>query len=765
MTKLKQHDLIVVVSLLFLFVQRLWSATYHVPADFELIQHALDATAAQGDTVLVAPGRYIENLDYLGKDIVLSSYYQLGGDEALIQGTILDGGQNGAVVLFRDGESRAAVLNGFTVTNGSGYLHSIGGSDGGGISIRMSSPSITNCRIVGNQCIGMTGGGGMHIAYSDIYLSNVTIAHNLAQNRGGGIFVASSSIEMDPLNRCSIYHNNASGYSDIYQHLVDTPSPRYYLDTASIDFVDDYFMGGRVAVDADILHGCLTQVAHDLWVSPLGDDQNSGTTEDDPLKTLTHAYAIIDADSLHPRSIHLLPGTYAPSSGQLFPINLRSYVSLIGAGRDATILDLEGVYVRVFGGIYNRKNCTIRSMSVLGTRHVSTLSGMRFMQCSGTLLEDIRFADHEAHYLISAGYFSWMDFMPETSTIVRNCIFEDNHCVALFSSGVTRTVLLEGCRFDLTTPLDEVPWPEDPGLASAVSFVGMTYPEHYPFPYSHRIERCSITRNVSSYDLHFSFSPSLNVHGSYRDFPLEIVNCTIADNTSPRSGGLQLLGDIGTQVRIANCLFWDNLPYQLRVDGSGSHPEFPLQAHLSHCLVQDPENGIYTLGNAETHLLDGNIEGDPLFVNEGEEPYRLTGDSPAVDAGIAFWVLDGDTVVNLSESQYSGSAPDIGAYEWVSTDVEEEIVPLRPESLKISSISPNPFNPKTRISFHLPTSGKVALTIYTISGQHLLGLVDAWFSAGNHSVQFDASGFASGVYIAEIQSNAGRDSQLLTLAK
>ena len=47
-------------------------ATVHVPADFPTIQEAIDA-AASHDTILVAPGTYVENLDTLGKDLTLRS--------------------------------------------------------------------------------------------------------------------------------------------------------------------------------------------------------------------------------------------------------------------------------------------------------------------------------------------------------------------------------------------------------------------------------------------------------------------------------------------------------------------------------------------------------------------------------------------------------------------------------------------------------------------------------------------------------------------
>src|SRR5438094_9074035 len=81
----------------------------HVPADQPTIQKAISA-AANGDTVLVAPGTYVENIDFSGKIITVVS----SGGPA---NTIIDGGQNGIVVNFANAEPRAAVINGFTIRN------------------------------------------------------------------------------------------------------------------------------------------------------------------------------------------------------------------------------------------------------------------------------------------------------------------------------------------------------------------------------------------------------------------------------------------------------------------------------------------------------------------------------------------------------------------------------------------------------------------------------------------------------------------------
>jgi hypothetical protein len=151
----------------------------NVPAEAATIQAAIDA-ADNGFTVLVAPGTYRESIDFRGKAITVIS--QAGPGQ-----TIIDAGGAGSVVTFRSGETRAAVLSGFTVRGG--VEHS-----GGGISIASSSPTIRGNVVTGNS--GCTGVGIYSSFSSPLIQANRITGNAIAGCTGGwgiGIYVGGNS--------------------------------------------------------------------------------------------------------------------------------------------------------------------------------------------------------------------------------------------------------------------------------------------------------------------------------------------------------------------------------------------------------------------------------------------------------------------------------------------------------------------------------------------------------------------------------------------
>jgi hypothetical protein len=242
---------------------------------FETIQKGIDA-ADNGNTVVVAEGKYVENIEFKGKNIVLRSTYPL--DPAVVANTIIDGDGWGFVVYFSGTEDETCVLSGFTIQNGlahygagvrggvkDGYMRAairnnvIKGNlapdeDSFGAGLAWCGGTIENNIITGNsaewggglcQCHGTIrnnvisgnwgiNGGGLHLCDGTIQsnvisgnvasgvgggvnycwgtIQNNTIVGNYAAESGGGLYLCVATIR-----NCIVWGNRASSDAQLSQ--------------------------------------------------------------------------------------------------------------------------------------------------------------------------------------------------------------------------------------------------------------------------------------------------------------------------------------------------------------------------------------------------------------------------------------------------------------------------------------------------------------------------------------------------------------------
>ena len=178
-----------------------------VPAEYRTIQEAIDS-AQPGDTVLVAPGRYVENIRFGGKGIVVASEYLLTRDPAIITRTIIDGSRpkhpdSASVVMMIEQEDTSAVLSGFTITGGTGTVWTDARQkalyrEGGGVLCELGSPVIEHNIIEGNAAVEVgpkllsAGGGGIRCGYAEPIIRNNVIRNNRGEY-GGGIVLYHSA--------------------------------------------------------------------------------------------------------------------------------------------------------------------------------------------------------------------------------------------------------------------------------------------------------------------------------------------------------------------------------------------------------------------------------------------------------------------------------------------------------------------------------------------------------------------------------------------
>ncbi|MBS1518607.1 MAG: T9SS type A sorting domain-containing protein [Bacteroidetes bacterium] len=89
-----------------------------------------------------------------------------------------------------------------------------------------------------------------------------------------------------------------------------------------------------------------------------------------------------------------------------------------------------------------------------------------------------------------------------------------------------------------------------------------------------------------------------------------------------------------------------------------------------------------------------------------------------------------------------------------------------PTQYSLSQNYPNPFNPRTVISYELRVTGNAELKVYDVLGNEVAELVNEKQNAGSHSVEFDGSGFASGIYFYSLLINGNTiDTKRMILLK
>ncbi|MBN4058832.1 spondin domain-containing protein [bacterium AH-315-J04] len=196
------------------------------------IQDAIVASV-DGDTVEVAPGTYFEAIDFIGKAITLRS--RDGAATTIIDATnVPAAGETVSVVRCVNGETVATVLDGFTITGGTGdtnvssfpigggmyndgssplvvnsifYGNSAMNGLGGGMANNASSPTVTHCMFHGNN--SEAGGGMVNIA-SNPTVSSCMFIRNTALDGGGMLNIGISNGSSNPrVTNCMFYYNTA----------------------------------------------------------------------------------------------------------------------------------------------------------------------------------------------------------------------------------------------------------------------------------------------------------------------------------------------------------------------------------------------------------------------------------------------------------------------------------------------------------------------------------------------------------------------------
>ncbi len=736
---------------------------------YTTIQSAIDVSN-DGDTILVHPGTYFENINYSGKSITICSEYLTNPDWSVVESTIIDGNEQGSCVSIFQYEDNA-YLDGITLTNGnSGF--------GGGIIQRgYSTFTVSNCIIEGN--FAAKGGGIWCSSHSFLNLSGNVIRNNVGYMRGGGIDTFTGHLWFDPVSLNSV-HNNLGVIQDIC--LKFSSSNDIVLDTLSVvtPQPDGYFVsflrpGNVTSTTVTAQNGFIDQIDSDLYVSPFGDDNNDGLTEDTALRSIALANRKILSNSSNPNTVHILPGIYSEvSSNQRFPISLQSYTNMLGAGPDQTIL----------GGDWGENSVNLTGVEgidignfTIKRNNSSSGNTFRTYCCTDIYIHDVSFSENDCDYpgLVIDWTNNTLIESVDFSDIARN---EEDFSVVLlsFSDNIQFNNLIAN------NIINNFPPPgggnvcedmislihSDVNLNNLIITNNSVCYDHELLTYkNYNTESINGNLEIRNALIYNNVSESSNlmlIDNRYNQGYLS--NMTIANNSSP---GTCL--DVNGSLSIRNSIFFNTeLQQEIGTTYSIFYPETATVIDIDFCNVNNglTDETVYINDNDIINWGIHNINENPLFRGDinGDIPIddprwvQLSANSPCIDAGTP------DTLgMNLPTLDITGNDRvwdgiiDIGAHEYNPT-VEscDETVPTPPNKIAVSHY-PNPITPNgsrgrvALIEFTLPkeTKDNPSLEIFNINGQKVRDLkINRSFSQLIRSAGLSSDEKQTGEYYSQV---------------
>ena len=630
--------------------------------------------------------------------------------------------------------------------------HAIGFSLGGGgiYCENNANPQLDNVTIKGNSAFYC--GGGMYIRFdSSPILKNVTICRNYTDNYAGGIYCSHNSFPIfDSINRSNIFLNSSGSGSDLYIDY-ECPIINVVVDTFTVLEPDNYFAYPIDNFSFDIQNSKVEQVNHDLYVSPSGSDDNSGLSPDESLLTISHALKKIIASIDNPHNIYLSNGIYSQSqTTEQFPMNCKSFVSLIGENEAQTILDgeeLKGILFCEGDSCFSIQKMTIQNGKV---RHSG--GGIYLTSRSSPSLENVILSENEANY--SGGGICCEDNSIPT---LNNVILSENsagkggglYCHYFSNPSLTDVTIIgniagEGGGICLEAYSD-------------ASLMNVTILENlssrggglYLWDSNPTLNKVIINDNIANGQGGGIYCVGLNIAGNFIFSSPVLNNVTISRNISLENGGGIYCWECSNPT-LLNCILWDNTPQEVYFSPEGDS----ISITISFSDVQDGESGIVTNNNGTVNWLEGNIDVLPLFVNPENGNFHLSWTNyPLPDSTMSPCIDSGDPNSPLDPD---GTIADMGAFYFdQNVGIEDPVLPGAKYSL---SNYPNPFNPSTTIEFSIRSDSKIELSIYNIKGQKIKTLINNEIEQGNHSIVWNGNNefgkkIGSGIYYYKLNVN------------
>ncbi len=594
-----------------------WDGT----GDYTTIQAGINAAVSGVDTVQVAEGTYYENINFNGKNIILTSIEPT--DPNIVADTIIDGGSNGSVVTFSGSENSSCELRGFTITNGNAY-------DGGGIYGNFTGAKISECIITGNYA--GDDGGGLHRCNGVI--TNCTITDNFAI-RGGGLYWCNGQI-----TNCTITDNYAD-YKGGGLYECDGSITNCTI-TGNTENNDD--SGARI----DVADFATFSLESDTYVT-IGD--NVIYVPDD-YETIEQAIFNAGNGDI----IVIRDGLYRGVGNRDLDFSRKNITVRSENGPENCIIDCEGRSRAFTFGSSGKPDLILEGLTI--TRAYDSAIYCSTGTGTSRSKPTIRNCIFINNFASRGGAIHNRSGTGEavTSPTIMNCIFIGNTASrggAIYNSS--------GTGYAVTSPT----------IMNCI-FIGNTASTGgavYNSSATGRAVTSPTTMNCMFIGNTASSGGAIynrTSTGGAVTSPT-IMNCTFTGNSATDDGAVyswQGISASRTEVTITNCIFWDNSNEQITGD--------PGTTTVSYSCIQDGHQGI------------DNIAENPLFANDSSDPnnwdFHLSPGSPCIDAGDNSVVTE---ITDLDGNpRIINGIVDMGAYE---TNYIEVSMKLTPQTLNCSS--------------------------------------------------------------------------------
>ncbi len=435
-------------------------------------------------------------------------------------------------------------------------------------------------------------------------------------------------------------------------------------------------------------------------------------------------------------------------------------------GKDLTIKSINGPEYCIIDGnqldrVIEIENC---NLSLSGFSIVNGISewygGGMSVKGSNIEIDNCIFANNQVtNYEWARGggfYYKQLDSTATYDVAIINCVFENNMADnnsggAGFQTGYEDSsgldIIIENCDF-INNMADSRGAIRIDGLntnfqINNCNFIGNQVSRHtsaagFYNGSSGIVNNSSFIENISSTsDEYDDQNGAIGMYGASVDF----INCTFAYNIADRASSLFISG--GGVATLTNSILWGENIAQIYVR---SWEGVPGIITVNYC---DILNGIDSVSVDSISILNwgiGNIDSNPLFCNPDSGEYTLAENSPCIGTG--------------------ENAANIGAYDigCDSMSISNGNLTI-PNKFSLYHNYPNPFNPKTTISFQIPEISFVNLSIYNITGKLVTTLVNGQIQSGLHTAQWDAKNVSSGVYFYKITTGKYSDTGKCILLK